>query len=305
MKVLLTGGSGLVGRNLIETRPDKITLLAPQHNDLNLLNVNQVDTYLRKEKPDLIIHAAGTVGGIEANIKYPVRFLTENTLMANNLIVTARENDIKYVLNLGSSCMYPRNATNPLTEEQILKGELEPTNEGYAIAKIYAQRLCSYINKEEKNSNYKTLLPCNLYGRWDKFDPQWGHMLPSVIHKIHHAKSNNLPNVTIWGDGSARREFMYAADLANFIWHATAKIDDIPELMNVGLGFDYSILEYYQTIAKVVGYKGEFEFDLSKPSGMKQKLVDISIQKKLGWTPKYSLEEGIEATYNFYKQKYF
>jgi len=302
-KIFLTGSRGLVGSNIRENKPENIVLVCPEIDELNLLDSDKVDQFLERQKPEIIIHAAGIVGGIHANIANPVKFLTLNTLMANNLILSARKNKIKYFINLGSSCMYPRNAPNPLTESMVLKGELEPTNEGYALAKIYAQRLCSYINREDSNNNYKTIIPCNLFGRWDKFDPQLSHMIPAVIKKIHEAKINNVSEVDIWGDGKARREFMYAGDLADFIWFVVHNIDAIPEIINVGLGYDFSINEYYQCIAEVVGFNGVFNHDLSKPVGMKQKLVDISQLQKLKWTPKHSLKEGIKKTYQFFIEK--
>jgi len=302
-KIFLTGSRGLVGSNIRENKPENIVLVCPEIDELNLLDSDKVDQFLERQKPEIIIHAAGIVGGIHANIANPVKFLTLNTLMANNLILSARKNKIKYFINLGSSCMYPRNAPNPLTESMVLKGELEPTNEGYALAKIYAQRLCSYINREDSNNNYKTIIPCNLFGRWDKFDPQLSHMIPAVIKKIHEATINNVSEVDIWGDGKARREFMYAGDLADFIWFVVHNIDAIPEIINVGLGYDFSINEYYQCIAEVVGFNGVFNHDLSKPVGMKQKLVDISQLQKLKWTPKHSLKEGIKKTYQFFIEK--
>lgn len=304
-KIFLTGSNGLVGTNIRENKPGNVELICPEIQELDLLDANAVDRFLEKEKPDFIIHAAGIVGGIQANIANPVKFLTLNTLMANNLILSARKNQVKYFINLGSSCMYPRNAPNPLPESMVLNGELEPTNEGYAIAKIYAQRLCSYINKEDGNSNYKTIIPCNLYGRWDKFDPQWSHMIPAVIRKIYEAKITDAPHVEIWGDGEARREFMYAGDLANFIWYAVEHIDSIPELVNVGLGHDHTINEYYQAIAEVIGFEGTFTHDLSKPVGMKQKLVDTTLLNTLEWRPNHSLKEGIEKTYQFFIDKYY
>lgn len=304
-KIFLTGSKGLVGSNIRENMPDSIKLLCPEIDELDLLQCDKVDNFLAIEKPDFIIHAAGIVGGIQANIANPVKFLSLNTLIASNLILSSRKNKIKYFINLGSSCMYPRNAPNPLTESMVLNGELEPTNEGYALAKIYAQRLCAYINREDSNNNYKTIIPCNLYGRWDKFDPRCSHMIPAVIRKIHEAKINNISGVDIWGDGKARREFMYAEDLADFIWFVVQNIDVVPELINVGLGHDYSIDEYYQTVANVIGYKGVFSHDLSKPVGMQQKLVDITLLHKLGWKPKHSLQEGIKKTYKFFIENYY
>jgi len=304
LKVLITGGSGMVGMNLIECAPEYIKLLAPSSNELNLLSKACIKDYLLKESPDLIIHAAGIVGGIRANINYPVRFLSANTEMANNLFGIAAELEVTYLLNLGSSCMYPVKGENPLKEELILTDYLEPTNEGYAIAKIFAQRLCAYINHEKGNKNYKTLIPCNLYGKYDKFDSEWGHMIPAVIKKIHEAKREQRDTVEIWGDGEARREFMLAEDLARYIWQLVDNIDSVPELMNVGLGFDYSINDYYQKIAKVVGYEGDFTHDLSKPVGMKRKVVDIFRMKAVLPLTSTSLEEGLKKTFDYYMTKY-
>lgn len=300
LKVLITGGSGMVGMNLAECAPDDIELLAPSSKELDLLSKASIKEYLLKERPNLIIHAAGIVGGIRANINYPVRFLSANTEMANNLFGLAAELEVTYVLNLGSSCMYPVNGQNPLKEDLILTDYLEPTNEGYAIAKIFAQRLCAYINREKGNKNYKTIIPCNLYGKYDKFDSDWGHMIPAVIKKIHEANSEQKDSVEIWGDGEARREFMLAEDLAKYIWQLVDNIDSVPELMNVGLGFDYSINEYYQEIAKVVGYEGGYTHDLSKPVGMKRKVVDVSRMKGVLPLTSTSLEEGLKKTYDYY-----
>ncbi|MBL6964752.1 MAG: NAD-dependent epimerase/dehydratase family protein [Bacteroidetes bacterium] len=300
LNILLTGSGGMVGRNIVDKKPEHVSLLTPDFNQLNLLNYDQVFTYLKKNKPGVIIHAAGIVGGIQANINHPVKFLRENTLMAHNLIWAEYENKIPYFLNLGSSCMYPAAATNPLNEELILTGKLEPSNEGYALSKIFSQRFCSYINTELGSPNYKTIIPCNLYGKYDKFDAEWGHMIPSAIQKIHQAKIMEEAFVSIWGDGTARREFMYAEDLADFIWTAVDRIDEIPELINVGLGHDYTINEYYKAIAEVVGYTGEFQHDLSNPVGMKQKLVDTNLLRQINWTPKTDLKEGLTKTYNYF-----
>jgi GDP-L-fucose synthase len=200
--------------------------------------------------------------------------------------------------------MYPRDALNPLSEDLILKGELEPTNEGYALAKVTSTRLCEYISKEDSNKLYKTVIPCNLYGRFDKFDPNHSHMIPAVIRKIDEAKKNQQVEIDIWGDGEARREFMYAEDLAEFIYYALDNFATMPQNLNVGLGTDFTINEYYQAVAKVVGYTGRFTHDLSKPVGMKQKLIDDSKLKTFGWSYKTSLEAGIKKTYDFYLNEY-
>lgn len=301
IKILITGSSGMVGRNIVEfINTDNYVLLTPSSKELNLLYKDSIDIYIKEHKPDFIIHCAGRVGGIQANIANPVSFLVDNIQMGINIIMSAYEYGVKNFINMSSSCMYPRNAENPLNEELILKGELEPTNEGYALAKISSTRLCEYINRENSNFKYKTVIPCNLYGKYDKFDPKHSHMLPAVIKKIHEAKENNLKEIDIWGDGEAKREFMYAEDLADFIYYAIKNFDLMPQNINVGLGHDYSINEYYKVIADVIGYKGEFIHDLSKPVGMKQKLIDDTNLKAFGWKYKTSLQNGIKKVYEYY-----
>jgi GDP-L-fucose synthase len=303
MKILLTGGSGMVGKNILEySKKEEYTFLAPSSKELNLLEYNSVDTFIKENNPEFIIHAAGKVGGIQANIAAPVNFLVDNMDMGRNIIMAAKNNSIKNLLNLSSSCMYPRNAENPLSEDLILKGELEPTNEGYAIAKAMTTRLCEYIMKEDLDKNYKTVIPCNLYGKYDKFDPKNSHMIPAVIRKIHEAKELGSAEIDVWGDGLARREFMYAADLANFIFYAIPNFKEMPQNINVGLGKDYSINEYYKSIANIIGFKGSFVHDLTKPIGMKQKLIDDTRLKTFGWSSKTSLQEGLMKTFEFYKK---
>ncbi|AIT10016.1 nodulation protein NolK [Candidatus Francisella endociliophora] len=300
-KILITGSSGMVGRNILEfDKAREYEILSPSSKELNLLDIQSVDSYIKNNKPDIVIHCAGIVGGIQANIDNPVKFLSKNTLVGHNIIMSAFENGVKKFLNMGSSCMYPRNAKNPLKEGEILKGELEPTNEGYAISKIFSTRLCEYVNKEDPGCNYKTIIPCNLYGKYDSFGENKSHMIPAVIKKIHKAKIENLDSIDIWGDGEARREFMFAEDLANFTYYALENIQRMPQNINVGLGFDFTINEYYKTIAKVLDYNAEFKHDLSKPVGMKQKLIDDSLLTDFGWKHKTPLEEGIKKTYEYY-----
>lgn len=302
MKLFLSGGSGMVGKNIIEhPLASQHIILAPRRAELDLLDEKAVHAYLASHKPDIVIHAAGTVGGIQANMAAPVSFLSDNLKMGMNVLLGARSAEIPKLLNIGSSCMYPRAATNPLREETILSGELEPTNEGYAIAKITCARLCEYINKEAPDFLYKTIIPCNLYGRHDKFDPLKSHMIPAVVRKISEAVEAKANTVDIWGTGEARREFMYAGDLADFIFAGIARFSDLPQNLNVGLGHDHSILDYYRSIAKVLDFNGQFVHDLSKPQGMNQKLVDITRLEAFGWKAMTSLESGIVQTYNFYK----
>jgi GDP-L-fucose synthase len=298
--IVLFGAAGMVGSNIMDLAPANFIVHAPKRAELDLLNAQEVSNYLIKNKPDLIINSAGKVGGIQANMAFPYSFFTENLLINQNIILGAKNAGVRKMLNLGSSCMYPKSAINPLKEEMLLSGTLEPTNEGYALAKIVAQRMQQYLMEESTDWQYKTLIPCNLYGKYDKFDPLFSHMIPGVIDRLHKAKNEQVPSVAIWGDGTVRREFMYAEDLALMIWEIVAQFDNTPDVMNLGLGEDYSILEYYKIIAKVVGFEGEFTFDTSKPTGMKQKLVDNSLQQKMGLKAKHSLEEGISKTYQFY-----
>lgn len=305
MKVFITGANGMVGRNIVDelSKSNENDLLTPSSSDLNLLDRSKVENYLKINKPDLIIHCAGRVGGIQANIKEPVNFLYDNMTMGFNLVHCARELGIKKFLNFGSSCMYPRDYKNPLKEEYILDAKLEPTNEGYALAKISTAKLCEYTSREDESFLYKTIIPPNLYGYYDKFDPKVSHMIPAVIRKIHEAKVNNDKSVEIWGDGTARREFMFSGDIAQFTAFALSNLEALPSYLNVGLGYDYTILEYYQAIAKVIGFEGEFTFDVSKPVGMKQKLVDTTLLESIGWKAPTSLENGIEKTYKYFLDK--
>jgi nucleoside-diphosphate-sugar epimerase len=301
MKILLTGSRGMVGRNIIEhSSAHNHVILSPTSAELNLLDAESVQNYICANKPDMIIHAAGIVGGIQANMAQPVKFLVDNMQMGLNILMSAKACSVKKFMNLGSSCMYPRDAKNPLSEELILKGELEPTNEGYAIAKVASTRLCEYINREDESYLYKTVVPCNLYGQHDKLDPEHSHMIPAVIRKINNAKDQNLKSIDIWGDGLARREFMYAADFADFIYYAIDHFESMPQNINVGLGHDYTINEYYQKIANAVDYQGGFTHDLSRPTGMQQKLVDDTKLKAFGWKPQTTLEQGIQKTYDYF-----
>ncbi len=305
LRILLTGSSGMVGRNILERAELRgWSLVSPPHADLDLLRFDDVLRYFKAAKPDLVIHSAGRVGGIQANVAAPVDFLVTNLDLGRNVILASRAAGVPRLINLGSSCMYPRNGQNPLHEEQVLQGELEPTNEGYALAKIFAARLCRYIHQEDSRFHYKTLIPCNLYGRHDKFAPEHSHLVPAIIHKVHSAKAEGKDTVEIWGDGTARREFMFASDLADAVLRAVDQYETLPDLMNVGLGTDYSINDYYAVVAEIVGWRGRFVHDLSRPVGMKQKLVSIDRQVAWGWRSATSLRSGIEQTYEFYLKEY-
>ena len=295
----------MVGRNLMEhVAIQRYEVLAPRKDELNLDDFKAVQRYLSKARPEIIIHAAGKVGGIQANLRQPVDFLIENLDMGRNLVLAASQAGIKQLVNLGSSCMYPRNSSEPLREDMVLQGGLEPSNEGYALAKVVTARLCEYVMREDSSFQYKTLIPCNIYGRHDKFDPLQSHLLPAIIHKIHVAKQAGLKTVEIWGDGTARREFMYAADLADAILRAVENVPALPKYMNLGVGRDCTINEYYHAVADVLGYTGCFTHDTSKPVGMVRKVVNVEQQHEWGWIPQHELRDGIARTYDYYLKEY-
>lgn len=301
MRILLTGSTGMVGRNFLEHPAiHEFEVIAPGRDALDLLDYAGVERFVAEHRPDAVVHAAGVVGGIQANMADPVRFLLGNLDMGRNIVMAARAAGVPRLLNLGSSCMFPRGWDTPLREDMVLTGELEPTNEGYALAKIMVARLCDYVSREPGGLSYKTLIPCNLYGRHDKFSPTVSHLVPAILQKIHQARLDGAAEVEIWGDGNARREFMYAGDLADCMVEALRRFDSLPPVMNVGLGTDLTINDYYRVGAKVVGYAGGFRHDLTKPVGMKRKLVDTSLAKQWGWHASTSLQEGMRKAYDYY-----
>jgi len=303
-RLLITGGGGMVGRNLREHPAiADWEVLAPSRTDLDLTDGAAVCRWFADHRPDAVIHSAGLVGGIQANMARPVEFLAVNAAIGQNVILGARKAGVTRLLNLASSCMYPRGADGALTEEMVLSGELEPTNEGYAIAKILATRLCQYIRREDPSLQFKTLIPCNLYGRHDKFDPAHSHLVPAVIDKVHKAKLTGADTVDIWGDGTARREFLYAGDLADAALRALDDLAALPDLMNVGLGQDQTINDYYAMVAEVVGWSGRFVHDLTRPVGMKRKLSDVTRLHDWGWQAPTSLQDGLRRTYAFYLER--
>lgn len=291
----------MVGRNILEHPAAKDwEIAAPGRDELDLADFSAVSSFIADFKPDVVVHAAGRVGGIQANIASPVDFLVTNLDIGRNVVLAARSAGVPRLLNLASSCMYPRNAPNPLTEAMVLQGELEPTNEGYALAKIVVTRLCEYVRREQPALLYKTMIPCNLYGRFDKFVPESSHLIPAVVRKVHEAKESGASSVDIWGDGTARREFMFAGDFADAVMFGLEHFDSMPDLLNIGLGYDFSINDYYAAVADVIGWNGSFRHDLTKPVGMQQKLVSIARQQKWGWKPRTKLVDGIRATYRYF-----
>jgi len=299
--ILLTGSGGMVGQNLLEHRDiSSFDILSPRSNELDLRDFEKVEKYLLKYRPDLIIHMAGKIGGIGANLREPVNYLVDNLDMGRNIVMAAYKSGIKKLINIGSSCMYPANVAEPLSEDMLMAGKLEKTNEGYAIAKLATSRLCDCVSQENNSFHYKTLIPCNLYGRFDKFNPANSHLVAAAIHKIHQAKKNDAKEVEVWGDGTARREFLYAGDLADGLIWSINQFDKLPKYMNIGVGVEMTIDEYYKKISKVIGFTGALTHDTAKPVGMIRKVVNTDIQTKLGWQPKTSLEVGLQKTYEFY-----
>ena len=298
--MLLTGGSGMVGRNLQE-HPGILEwdLYAPSSTELDLTDSIAVFNYIENLSPDIILHAAGKVGGIQANIDSPVAFLEQNMMIGRNVIMGGFNSGVKNLINLASSCIYPLEAKSPLKEDTLLSGPLEKSNEGYALAKISILRLCEYITREDSSYFYKSIIPCNLFGRYDNFDSKESHLLPAILQKVYDAKKNSKDLIEIWGDGTARREFMSCGDLADILICAAKDLSQLPDLMNAGVGHDYSVLEYYQRVSDIAGWDGEFVFDVSKPKGVQQKLCDVTRLNDWGWKSKISLEEGIEIAYNY------
>lgn len=302
MKLLLTGANGMVGRAITRAvvieRPE-IDLLAPGSHELDVLDTKKTEAFLYEHRTDLvIIHCAAKVGGIQANIDDPTGFLYENLRMNLNVIHGASRAGVRYLVNLGSSCMYPKDHSEVLKEEHILTAPLEPTNEGYALAKIAGAKLCEYCNRQFSTC-YKTIIPCNLFGPYDHFDPVSSHLVASALLKLHRAKQGGMPSVEIWGDGTARREFLYVDDLARFIVSSLERLDDFPDYLNVGYGEDFTVRDYYTMASDAVAYGVDFVFDRSKPEGMRRKLMDSSRARDLGWKPVTPIHEGIRKTYEF------
>lgn len=304
-KILLTGGSGMLGQNILNNPlSKKFNIFAPSSKELNLFDYKKTYKYIANLKPHFIIHAAAKCGGIKYNIDEPLSFLSDNFDINRNLLKASKENKVKNLLNISSSCIYPLGNNKPITEDKILSGSFEPTNEGYALSKIYSLKFCEYLINFDKNFKYKSIIPCNLYGYFDNFSKNKSHLIPAAIEKIHFAKLNKKKTVTIWGDGKSKREFMFAYDLGDFILKKINRFDQLPKIMNIGIGRDYSVTDYYKKIAKIIGWNGIFKYDLSKPNGIKRKLVSIKKQNELNWKPKTLLEDGILKTYNFYLNNY-
>lgn len=305
MKVLITGGGGMVGRNIAaDSRSAAHDVLAPTRAELDLTDAVATRAYITRHRPDLIINTAGLVGGIQANMAAQAQFLGQNLAMGLSVLTGAADVGVPHLINLGSSCMYPKDLAGLLSEDRLLAAPLEPTNEGYAIAKIAICKLTSALNAEQPARTWRTLIPCNLYGDFDHYDPARSHVMAAILAKTEQARRSGDAEVEIWGDGEARREFMYVGDLADFIWQFHDRLSELPDVINVGAGHDATINAYYRAVADAVGYRGAFVHDLRRPVGMRRKLMDVSAQTRLGWRPPTPLTSGLIAAVADYRRRY-
>lgn len=298
-KIYVAGHRGMVGSAVCRVLQEQgyTNVIGKTSAELDLKNTVAVTSFFETEKPEVVIDAAARVGGILANNDYPYQFLMENMQIQNNLIDTALKQDVQKFIFLGSSCIYPKFAPQPLKEEYLLTDSLEPTNEWYALAKISGVKLCQAIRKQYQK-DFVSLMPTNLYGIHDNFDLKTSHVLPAMIRKFHEAKKNNEP-VELWGSGTPMREFLFVDDMAKSVVFALENV--LPEhLYNVGTGIDLTIKELAETIQKVVGHEGEIVWDRNKPDGTPRKLMDISKMHELGWKHQIDLQEGIEKTYAWF-----
>ncbi len=297
-RVYVAGNTGLVGSAIVRTLHWKgyTNILSSPSHHWDLRNQMDVERFFRVNEPEYVYLAAAKVGGIGANAYYPGHFIYDNLMIQTNVIHAARKFGVKKLLFLGSSCIYPKFAEQPITEDQLLGGYLEPSNDAYAVAKIAGIKMCQAYRKQY-GFNTISLMPTNLYGPNDNYDLDSSHVLPAMIRKFHEAKDK----VTLWGDGSAMREFLYVDDLAEAAFKCMVSYDS-EEIINVGTGKDITIKELATTIADVVGFKGEIVWDTSKPNGTPRKVLNVDKIKSLGWEPKVGLREGIEKTYELYKE---
>lgn len=299
-RIYVAGHLGLVGSAIIRALQQKgfENLITRSHSELELKDSAAVREFFVDTKPEYVFLAAAKVGGINANNKYPADFIHENLLLQTNVIHESWRHKVVKLIFLGSSCIYPKLCPQPIKEEYLLTGELESTNEAYAIAKIAGIKTCQSYNKQF-GTNYLSVMPTNLYGINDNFHPENSHVLPSLIRKFHKAKLSNADSVTIWGDGTPRREFLHTDDLAAAVLFLMENYND-SEIVNVGCGQDQTIMELAETIQEVVGFKGYLNFDSSYPNGTPQKILDISKIKLLGWKPNIPLKEGLKQVYQWY-----
>ena len=310
-KIYIAGHRGLVGSAIVRQLEGRgfTNLLMRTHKELDLTNQAQVQNFFQQEIPGYVILAVAKVGGIHANNTYPADFIYQNVMIEANVINSAYENKVKRLLFLGSTCIYPKAVEQPMREDALLTDALEPTNEPYALAKIAGIKLCESYNRQH-GTDFRSVMPTNLYGINDNFHLENSHVIPALIHRLHEAKINNNPEVMVWGTGNAMREFLYVDDMAEaslFVLELDEQIyqaNTQPMLshVNVGIGIDISIRNLALAISRVVGYEGQLIFDSSKPDGPPKKLIDSSRLSNMGWKYSIGLEQGLRKTYNWYKE---
>jgi len=299
MKVFLTGGRGMLGQH-IKQQLGKLGhgVLAPTSSELNLIDLDATSEYIASSKPDVVIHCAAVVGGIQANIEGGGRFLTENLAIDHSVIFGAKNAEVKNFLYIGSSCMYPANRLEPLQVSDLLSGPLEPTNASYALAKITGAKAVEAFDSI-KELNWKTFIASNLYGPGDHFEPTRSHLVAAIISKVQEAKERGDEKISMWGDGKVKREFTYVIDFAEWIAISISNLERFPSLINVGCGVDFTVQEFYEIAMKELEYDGQLEADPSKPNGNLRKLMDSSLARGLGWNPSTSINEGISNTHKW------
>lgn len=296
-RIYVAGHRGMVGSAVVRALQNQghHQLILRTRGELDLCDQSAVRSFFQQEKPEYVVVAAARVGGIHANNTFPAEFIHENLASAHNTIHEAWTSGVKRLLFLGSSCIYPRQAPQPMKEEHLLTGPLEPTNEAYAIAKIAGLKLCQYYRKQY-GVLFHSAMPTNLYGPGDNYHPENSHVMPAMIRRFHEAKEQGTPSVTLWGTGSPRREFLHVDDLAEALLRIL-QTDNPPDWINVGSGTDVTIRELAETVARVVGYQGGMQWDSSRPDGTPRKLMDSEKLFSLGWKPRYDLEAGISHAY--------
>ena len=311
-KIYIAGHCGLVGSAIVRQLKDLgfVNLVTRTHKELDLINQAQVQGFFKKEKPDYVVLAAAKVGGIHANNIFPADFIYRNLMIESNVINSSYENNVKRLLFLGSTCIYPKAAQQPMQENALLTGELEPTNEPYALAKIAGIKLCESYNRQY-NTDFRSVMPTNLYGTNDNFHPQNSHVIPALMQRFHKAKISNASEVVVWGTGNAMREFLYVDDMAAasmFLLALKTKsykanTQPMTSHINIGTGKDITIRELAETMKLIVDYKGKIIFDSTKPDGAPRKLIDTSRLSNLGWQYRVDLKEGLEKTYEWCLKK--
>jgi len=299
MKILITGSGGMLGAEFLREFSSNTNheVIGITRSDCDLTDKVATKSLIVSIKPTVVVHCAALVGGIHANIAHPVDFLANNLLLDTSVILGALDAGTSNLIYIGSSCMYPQDYRQPLVESDILAASLEPTNEGYAIAKIAGSRLASFISSEH-GLNYKTLIPSNLYGPGDNFSPGSSHLVAATLLKAHNAKLSGVDEIDVWGNGQARREFTYIGDLSSWLAKHLDLISEFPDVLNVGAGMDHSVNDYYESALRVVGHTANLKHDLSKPVGMMQKLMDsTTARNNFNWNPSTNLNTGMKKTY--------